>query len=146
MKRMAACVLVAGFVLAGTGCGASGKGSTLTHPSTASATAREVVQAYWKDIAAGDYRAAFLEFDGSEQNRSHGQHWFVADKARDAPIRARVQLGPATVNGQFATIPVVSLETVGSLTGCHRWAGSYRLRDIGSHWLIDAANLTKHSC
>jgi hypothetical protein len=50
------------------------------------------------------------------------------------------------VNGPVATVPVVLLRTVGSLTGCHRWVGKYRLRDIGSRWLIDAANLVKHSC
>ncbi|MGZ4401952.1 MAG: hypothetical protein ACXVRI_03775 [Gaiellaceae bacterium] len=57
-----------------------------------------------------------------------------------------MQLSTAAVNGPFATVPVVSLETVGSRTGCHRWTGSYRLRDISSRWLIDAANLAKHSC
>jgi hypothetical protein len=155
MKRLAACVLVAGFVVAGTGCAASGKEIALTHSSSsltnspaapASATPRAVVQAYWRDIATGHYRAAFRLFDRSEQKRVHGQHWFIADKARDAPIRVRLRLGTVAVNGSFATIPVVSLRTVGSLTGCHRWPGSYRLRHISSHWLIDAANLTKHSC
>jgi hypothetical protein len=147
MKRLAACVLVGGWVVAGTGCGASGQGSTLTHSSSSpAAAAHAVVQAYWKDIAAGDFRAAFLKFDRSEQNRSHGQHWFIADKARDAPIRVRLQLGTVAVNGPVATVPVVLLRTVGSLTGCHRWVGKYRLRDFGSRWLIDAANLVKHSC
>jgi hypothetical protein len=155
MKRLAACVLVAGFVVAGTGCGASGKGSALTHSSsspksspTSSATvaAHAVMLAYWKDIAAGKYRAAFLKFDRSEQNRVHGQHWFIADKARDAPIKVRVKLGTATANERFATVPIVLIQTVGSRTGCHRWTGSYRLRSINSRWLIDAANLTKHSC
>jgi hypothetical protein len=155
MTRLAACVLVAGFVVAGTSCGASGKGSALTHSSSsltnspassASATPRAVMQAYWKDIATGHYRAAFRLFDRSEQKRVHGQHWFIADKARDAPIRVRLQLGTAVVNRPFATFPIVLLQTVGSLTGCHRWPGSYRLRHISSHWLIDAANLTKHRC
>ena len=155
MKRLAACVLVAGFVVAGTACGAAGKGSDLTHSSSsptgpptssASIAARAVVRAYWRDIAAGDYRAAFRRFDRSEQHRSHGRHWFVADKVRDAPIRVRLQLGAAAVHGLFATVPIVLLETVGSRTGCHHWTGSYRLRHIGSRWLIDAANITKHSC
>src|SRR5579864_4591965 len=95
MKRLAACVVVAGLVVAGAGCGASGKGSALTRsssaptssPTAAAAAAHAIVQAYWNDIATGDYRAAFLRFDASEQSRVHGRHWFIADKARDAPIR-----------------------------------------------------------
>jgi hypothetical protein len=155
LMRLAACVLVAGFVVAGTGCGASDTGSAPRHSSSVptnsptsspSAAVHAVVQAYWHDIAAGDFRAAFLKFDGSEQTRTHGQHWFVADKVRDAPIKVRLRLGTAAVNGAVATVPIVLLQTVGSLTGCHRWAGSYRLRDIGSRWLIDATNLTKHGC
>jgi len=147
-RRLTACALVAGLVVAGTGCGAlTHSSSSPTSPPTASASAaaHAVVREYWNDITSGDFRAAFLKFDRSEQNRSHGQHWFVADKVRDAPIRARVRLGTAAVNGSFVTIPVV-LKTVGSLTGCHRWVGSYRLREIGSRWLIDAANLVKHGC
>jgi hypothetical protein len=104
------------------------------------------VHGYWHDITTGHFRAAFRKFDRAEQKRSHGQHWFVADKARDAPIKARLKLGTARVNGSVATVPIVLLRTVGSLTGCHRWTGSYRLRHIGSRWLIDAANVTKHSC
>ncbi|MGZ4390496.1 MAG: hypothetical protein ACXVRK_00015 [Gaiellaceae bacterium] len=114
--------------------------------SSASASPHAVVQAYWKDIATGHFRAAFLKFDRSEQKRSHGQQWFINDKARDAPIRVRLQLGPTAVNRPFATVPIVLLQTIGSSTGCHHWTGSYRLRDINSRWLIDAANLTKHSC
>lgn len=154
MKRLAAC-LAAGFLLAATGCGASGSGAAVTRSSSsptgsptapASARARGVVQAYWNDIAAGRFRAAFLRFDAAERRRVHGRHWFIADKARDAPIRVRVRLGGALVNGRLATVPIVSLRTVGSLTGCHRWTGSYRLRDIRSHWLIDATTITRHSC
>ena len=130
------------------GCGGSSPASspTTTTSSSAFAAPHAVVTAYWNDIAAGDFRAAFLRFDGSEQKRSHGQQWFVNDKARDAPIRVRVRLGTAAVNRPFATVPIISLKTIGSLTGCHLWTGSYRLREIGSRWLIDAANLVKHSC
>ena len=156
MKRLAACALLAAFALAGTGCGASGKesGTASTHssrslassPTSSSAAVDAVVHGYWHDITTGHFRAAFRKFDRAEQKRSHGQHWFVADKARDAPIKARLKLGTARVNGSVATVPIVLLRTVGSLTGCHRWTGSYRLRHIGSRWLIDAANLTKHGC
>ena len=154
MKHLVACVLIAGLVVAGTGCGGSGKGSrsapthssrSLAGSSTSSGPAA-VVRAYWRDIAAGHFRAAFRKFDRAEQKRSHSEHWFVADKARDAPIKVRLRLGTAAVNGSSATVPVVLLRTVGSLTGCHRWVGSYGLRRIGSRWLIDATNLTKHSC
>ena len=157
MKALAASALVAAFVLAGTGCGGSGKASASapTHSSrslagssslSASAAVEAVVRAYWQDITTGQFRAAFQKFDRAEQRRSHGLHWFVADKKRDAPIKAQLKLGTATVNGLVATVPIVELRTVGSLTGCHRWTGNYRLRHIGSRWLIDAANLTKHSC
>jgi hypothetical protein len=157
MKRLAACALLAAFVLAGTGCGGSGKGSRSapTHSSRSlasssstspSAAVAAVVRAYWKDITTGRFRAAFRKFDRAEQQRSRGEHWFVADKKRDAPIKARLKLGTVVVNGSVATVPIVLLRTVGSLTGCHRWTGSYRLRHIGSRRLIDAANLTKHSC
>jgi hypothetical protein len=149
-------VLIAGaLALAGTACGGSGKASTLRHSSSsptssptssASAGPRAVVRAYWKDIATGHYRAAFRLFDRAEQKRSRGLHWFVADKARDAPIRVRLRLGTAVVNRPLATVPIVLLQTVGSLTGCHHWTGNYRLRRISSRWLIDAANLAKHSC
>jgi hypothetical protein len=104
------------------------------------------VRAYWHDIATGHFRAAFRRFDRSEQKRSHGQRWFVADKARDAPIKVRVRLGTTAVNRPFATVPIVLLQTIGSVTGCHHWTGNYHLRHIRSRWLIDAANLTKHSC
>ena len=156
MKRLAACALVAGLVVAGTGCGGSGKesGSAPMHSSrslassstSSSAAVNAVVRAYWHDITTGHFRAAFHKFDRAEQQRSHGEHWFVADKKRDAPIKARLKLGTAVVNGPVATVPIVELRTVGSLTGCHLWTGSYRLRHIGSRWLIDAANLTKHGC
>jgi hypothetical protein len=151
-------VLLAGLLaLAGAGCGASGRGSALTHSSSsptrprspassASAAAPAVVRAYWHDIATGHFRAAFRRFDRAEQKRSHGQHWFVADKARDAPIKVRLRLGTTAVNGRFATVPIVLLQTVGSVTGCHHWTGNYRLRHSGSRWLIDAADLTRHSC
>jgi hypothetical protein len=156
MKRLAACALVAGFIVAATGCGGSGKGSgsapvhalrsLASSPSTSSSAVDAVVRAYWHDITTGHFRAAFAKFDRAEQKRSHGQHWFVADKKRDAPIKAQLKLGTTSVNGPLATVPIVELRTVGSLTGCHLWTGNYRLRHIGSHWLIDAANLTKHSC
>jgi hypothetical protein len=147
--------LVAALALAATGCGASGTGSAHTHSSStptrslassASGGPAAVVRAYWRDIATGHFRAAFLRFDLAEQHRSHGQHWFVADKARDAPIKVRLRLGATAMNRPFATVPIVLLRTIGSVTGCHHWIGSYRLRHIGSRWLIDAANLTKHSC
>jgi hypothetical protein len=157
MKTLAASVLMAALVLAVAGCGGSGKGSgsAPTHSSRSlavssstspSAAVDAVVRAYWKDITTGRFRAAFRKFDRAEQKRSRGQHWFVADKKRDAPIKARLKLGTASVNRPLATVPIVELRTVGSLTGCHLWTGSYRLRHIGSRWLIDAANLTKHSC
>jgi hypothetical protein len=153
MKHIAACVLVAGLVLAATGCGGSSKGtaSKPAHSSRAlagssSSAVEAVVRAYWHDITTGRFRAAFRKFDRAEQKRSHGQHWFVADKKRDAPIKARLRLGAASVNRPLATVPIVELRTVGSLTGCHLWTGHYRLRHMGSRWLIDAANLTKHSC
>jgi hypothetical protein len=157
MKSRVACALVAAFVLVGTGCGSSGEGSVSTpahssrsqagsSTSQASDAVDALVRAYWKDITAGHFRAAFRKFDRAEQERSHGQHWFVADKARDAPIKARLRLGTAAVNGNLATVPIVLLQTIGSVTGCHRWTGSYRLGHTGSRWLIDAANLTKHSC
>jgi hypothetical protein len=157
MKLLPACALIAAFVVAGTGCGGSGKSSagapthssrSLAGSSTSSASTAvdAVVRAYWTDITAGRFRAAFRKFDRAEQKRSHGEHWFVADKKRDAPIKARLKLGTASVNGSVATVPIVELRTVGSLTGCHLWTGTYRVRLIGSRWLIDAANLTKHSC
>jgi len=157
MKSLAACALAAVLVLAGTGCGGSGNGSgsAPTHSSRSlavssstspSAAVDAVVRAYWKDITTGRFRAAFRKFDRAEQQRSRGHHWFVADKKRDAPIKAQLKLGTASVNRPLATVPIVELRTVGSLTGCHLWTGSYRLRHIGSRWLIDAANLTKHSC
>jgi len=158
MKGLAVCALVAAVVLAAAGCGGSGKsgGSAPTHSSrslagssstsSASTAVEAVIRAYWKDITTGHFRAAFRKFDRAEQKRSHGLHWFVADKKRDAPIKARLKLGTASVNRPLATVPIVELRTVGSLTGCHLWTGSYRLRHIGSRWLIDAANLTKHSC
>jgi hypothetical protein len=156
MKSLAAFVLAVGLVVAATGCGGSGKssGSTPAHSSRSPASSRTsssaavdaVVRTYWKDITAERFRAAFRKFDRAEQQRSRGERWFVADKKRDAPIKARLKLGTATANGSVATVPIVLLRTVGSLTGCHRWTGDYRLRRIGARWLIDAANLTKHNC
>jgi hypothetical protein len=157
MRRLAACVVMAALVLAVAGCGGSGKGSgsapthssrslAVSSTSSASTAVDAVVRAYWKDITAGRFRAAFRKFDRAEQQRSRGQHWFVADKQRDAPIKARLKLGTPAVNGSVATVPIVLLRTVGSLTGCHRWTGSYGLRHIGSRWLIDTANVTKHDC
>jgi hypothetical protein len=156
MKGLA-CALIAAVVLAAAGCGGSGNsgGSAPTHSSrslagssssSVSAAVEAVVRAYWHDITTGRFRAAFRKFDSAEQKRSRGEHWFVADKKRDAPIKAQLKLGTTSVNGPLATVPIVELRTVGSLTGCHLWTGNYRLRHIGSRWLIDAANLTKHSC
>jgi hypothetical protein len=156
VKALAACALLAAVVLAAAGCGGSSNSSgsapkhssrSLAGSSASSSTAVEaVLRAYWEDITTGRFRAAFRKFDSAEQKRSRGEHWFVADKKRDAPIKARLKLGTAAVNGPLATVPIVELRTVGSLTGCHIWTGSYRLRHIGSRWLIDAANLAKHSC
>jgi hypothetical protein len=153
--RLSLVLLVGALAVAGAGCGASGTGRALTHSSSsqtrslassASGGPAAVVRAYWHDIATGHYRAAFRRFDRAEQKRSHGQHWFVADKVRDAPIRVRLRLGTIAVNRPFATVRIALLQTIGNVTGCHHWTGDYRLRHIGSRWLIDAANLTKHSC
>jgi hypothetical protein len=155
VKALAACALLAAVVLAAAGCGGSSRsgGGTTAHSSrslasssSASPAPAALIRAYWEDITTGRFRAAFRKFDSAEQKRSRGEHWFVADKKRDAPIKARLKLGTAAVNGPLATVPIVELRTVGSLTGCHIWTGSYRLRHIGSRWLIDAANLAKHSC
>ncbi|HEY6808909.1 MAG TPA: hypothetical protein VI160_08995 [Gemmatimonadales bacterium] len=126
----------------------SARSPTSSPSPSASAGPHAVLRAYWKDIAAGRFRAAFAKFDRAGVRRSHhGQQWFVNDKASDAPIKVRLQLGTTVLNGPFATVPIVLLQTIGSRTGCHHWTGFYRLRDINSRWLIDdASNLHKRSC
>jgi hypothetical protein len=148
-------VVVLAATTAGCG-GAKTTPTTATSPSqpanrspSSSASAagpRSVVETYWKAIATGRYRAAFRLLDGSEQSRVHGQRRFVADHVYDEPIKVRVRLGSAAVNGHLATVPVMLLQTIGHRTGCHRWPGSYRLREIGSRWWIDAINVHKQSC
>jgi hypothetical protein len=147
-------VIVTLLVVTTAGCGGAKTTPTTASPpanrslssSASAAGPRAVVQVYWKAIATGRYRAAFRLLDASEQNRVHGQRRFVADHVYDEPIKVRVRLGTAVVNSPVATVPVVLLQTIGHRTGCHRWPGSYRLREIGSRWLIDAINIRKHNC
>jgi hypothetical protein len=110
------------------------------------ASAASSVQAYWNAIGGGSFRAAFDQFDSSEQDQVGGQQKFVTDHVADAPIQVQVQLGNTSVTGTSATVPIVSLETVGSHSGCARWTGTYRVREVESRWLIDAANISKHAC
>lgn len=104
------------------------------------------VETYWSAINGGNYLAAFRQLDASEQNLVGGQQKFVDDHNADAPIRVEGRLGRALVSGVAATVPVISLETVGSHSGCARWTGSYEMRRIGSLWLIDRVNITRRSC
>lgn len=126
---------------------AVGAVAVLMHASrSSSSAARASVQAYWHAIGDGDYDAAFGELDSSEQSQVGGRASFVNAHASDAPINVQVQLGSAAVHGGSAIVPVVALQTVGHTSGCARWTGRYRVRDIGSHWLIDGVDIARHSC
>ncbi|HVW17051.1 MAG TPA: S1C family serine protease [Solirubrobacteraceae bacterium] len=100
------------------------------------------VNAYWSDIADGDYAAAWThlvptitsqaEFIRGEQQAQ------ISDVEFDGTL--------AGISGSYATVDVVLLVTRDAQYGCRRWSGSYAMVKQGGRWLIEHARITPTAC
>jgi hypothetical protein len=134
-----------------TSCGAPSAPSAQAAPPPPNSTsdaeaAQTAVYTYWSDLQLNDYRGAFDFLSPSEQRSLGGLNTWLNYYANDPVVSVNVNLDPATVSGNTATVPISILETVGGSTGCKDWTGGYTLVRSGSSWLINYANLHSTPC
>jgi hypothetical protein len=115
-------------------------------PPTESEAVQAAVYTYWSELQLNDYRAAFNFMTPSEQQSVGGLGTWLNYYANDPVDSVNVKLGPASVSGDTASVPIASLETVGGSTGCKDWTGEYQLVRGEAGWLINRANLHPAAC
>jgi hypothetical protein len=101
------------------------------------------VRRHWDLIETGDYAAAY---DRLAPELQKGRARWIAAQRRDHLFSAYVVVDAALTSASTATARVVRLETDSEHSGCHRWRGSYSLREIAGEWRIARAALTSRGC
>jgi hypothetical protein len=104
------------------------------------------VDTYWSLLQLGDYADAFPLFTPAEQQRVRGRAAWLAYFRNDPVLGVAVSVATQSIQGNVASVRVLTLTTRGKTTGCRRWSGTYRLVRSSSKWLIDYAALTFTPC
>ena len=100
--------------------------------------------AYWNDIAKGDYATAYQRLAPGTINLTRAQ--FVASEQSDR-ITGVTFLGSVVASSSTtATIKVDFLTTTDAHFGCRMWSGTYAMVREEGRWLIARSDITPQSC
>jgi hypothetical protein len=114
----------------------------ITPAVEAKASIKRVIRTHWKNIAAGEFEAAFAALAPGTQNRAT----WIDDHRHDALTDARISLGaPTLTSSTTATVPVRSLHTEAT-SGCNDWTGHYEMVKSGGAWKIEKAKISNTPC
>jgi serine/threonine-protein kinase len=102
------------------------------------------VNNYWNDIRTGNFAGAYALLAPGTIPQSESE--FVSQHMAENITSVQVQGMVASSSGTSATVDVVRLQTVDSMSGCKNWTGDYVLSDASGSWLITHPNITSNAC
>lgn len=118
--------------------------STTSSVGAEPAGALAAVNAYWRDIGAGSYAAAYDVLVPGAISLTQAQFVSTEQQAGIQSVQFSGQIDSGS--GISATIDVSSLVTKSRQNGCQAWSGSYEMTNESGAWLIARANLVSQPC
>jgi hypothetical protein len=115
-----------------------------THPNPAGALA--ALNAYWREIGAGDFAKAYAAVDPATETETETQ--FAANERAEGIEGVRFSGRVLSSSGINATIEISSLVVRSTQNGCQSLTGSYTLSQSGDliPWLIERAAIAIGRC
>jgi hypothetical protein len=102
------------------------------------------LDAYWADIAAGSYAAAYQLLMPGSIGVTSAQ--FIATERGYHIEQAHFRGSVAASTPSTATIDVSQLLTIDRQYGCRTWTGTYEMAKQDARWFIARSNITPHAC